>query len=86
MLLIRHPGQAGNQDHRDALGHDLLLQFFQQRKAIHTGHHHIQQNQRELTIFGGGQALLRSLRHGDIIFVLQDRLQLCRLYQAVIHD
>ena len=71
-LFVRHGGQAGDQNDRDALGDDLLLQFLQQSKTVHSRHHHIQQNEREIFFVGQAQAVLRPLGDGNIVLVLQD--------------
>ncbi len=44
-LLMFDIGKAGNQYHRNTLGYNFFLQFFQQRKAIHPRHNHVQKNQ-----------------------------------------
>ena len=72
MLFVFDVGQAGNQNHRDALGQDFLLQFLQQGKAVHTRHHDIQQDQGILRAGGLPQPVLRRLDNGDIVLVFQN--------------
>ena len=40
-LLIAHVGKTCDQNDRDTLGNDFLLQFFQQRKSVHPRHDNI---------------------------------------------
>ena len=58
VLCIR---QAGDQNHRDALGDDLLLQLFQQGESVHSGHHHVQKNQGIIFTARAGEPILGCL-------------------------
>ena len=85
-LLALDIGQAGNQNHGDMAGSNLLLQFFQQGEAVHFRHHHVQHNEGVVPSSGLGQTVLWRL-HGRYVVVLrEDIFQMCRLYQAVINN
>ena len=83
MLCI---GKAGDHDDRDVPCGGLLLQLFQQGEAVHPGHHHIQQDQREALFQDAAQPLFRRLGDRDVVFIIQDRSQPGGLGGAVIND
>ena len=72
ILLVLNVSQTGDQDHRYTLGNDLLLQLFQQRKTVHPRHHDIQQDQGIIFSAGKAKPLLRRMRGGDLILILQN--------------
>ena len=85
-LFVLDGSQAGNEDYRDVLGNQLLLQLFQQVKAVHIRHNHIQQNEGILPGAGLGQPVRRRVDSGYIIIIIQNGLQLGSLYNAVVNN
>lgn len=86
VLLILDVGQTGNQDHRDALGDDLLLQLLEKGEAVHAGHDYVQQDEGKGLRAGAAEPVLRRLRDGDVVAALQNGLQLGGLQGAVVDN
>ena len=85
-LLMLYIGKAGDQDHRNALGNDLLLQFFEQCKTIHSRHDHIEQDQGEGSRTRIHKPLFSRLRNGNLVIILQNRPKLRRIQTAVVNN
>ena len=86
VLFVLLVGEAGDEDHRHALGDDLLLEFFEQGKAVHARHDHVQKDEGEALAACEAQAVLCGLGHDHVVIALQDGLEPGGLYGAVVHD
>ena len=85
-LLVLKIGEACDENDGDVLGGGVLLQQRQHLKAVDAGHNHVQKDQRVVAALGVVQPALGGVNRGDIIGVIQNRLQKISLNRAVVDN